>query len=154
VIERLMAGQAFHKAVQAAFLAGLAGATGFEERPWRLISGGRGRVDLSVEVDGAEQMLVVIEIKGTDWDAIPANRVVKNLRRHLRQLQRYLDTAVEDMEAGQWESIAGALIYPVRPADAEKLAVIEALTDEQAIQLAWYHDASWNHQICASSTPS
>jgi hypothetical protein len=108
---------------------------------------------LSVEVDGAEQMLVVIEIKVTDWDAIPANRVVKNLRRHLRQLQRYLDTAVEDMEAGQWDGVAGALIYPVRPADAEKLAIIEALTDEQGIQLTWYHDADWSHQISASSAP-
>ena len=29
--------------------------------------GGRGRVDLAVEVDGDQQMLVIIEIKGTDW---------------------------------------------------------------------------------------
>jgi hypothetical protein len=47
-------------------------------------------------------MLVVIEIKGTGWDAIPADRVMRNLRRHLRQLQADLDTAIEDMEAGQW----------------------------------------------------
>jgi hypothetical protein len=40
-------------------------------------------------------MLVVIEIKGTAWDAIPADRVMWNLR----QLQAYLDTAIEDMEA-------------------------------------------------------
>jgi hypothetical protein len=102
-IERLTTGQAFHQTVQAAFLTGLAGASGFKERQWRLIKGGRGRVDLAVEVDGEEQMLVIIEIKGTDWDAIPANRVVKNLRRHQRQLQAYLDTAIEDMETGQWE---------------------------------------------------
>jgi hypothetical protein len=114
-IERLTTGQAFHKTVQAAFLTGLAGASGFKERQWRLIRGGRGRVDLAVEVDGDEQMLVIIEIKGTDWDAIPANRVVKNLRRHLRQLQAYLDTAIEDMETGQWEGIAGALLYPPAP---------------------------------------
>ena len=69
-----------------------------------------GRVDLAVEVDGDEQMLVIIEIKGTDWDAIPADRVMRNLRRHLRQLQAYLDTAVEDMEAGPWEGIVGALL--------------------------------------------
>ena len=87
MVERLTAGQALHRTVQSAFLAGLAGASGFRERQWRLIRGGRGRVDLAVEVDGDEQMLVIIEIKGTDWDAIPADRVMRNLRRHLRQLR-------------------------------------------------------------------
>jgi hypothetical protein len=91
-------GPGFPRTVQSAFLTGLAGASGFRERPWRLIRGGRGRVDLAVKVDGDEQMLVIIEIKGTDWDAIPADRVMRNLRRHLRQLQAYLDTAIEDME--------------------------------------------------------
>jgi hypothetical protein len=142
-IERLAAGQAFHKTVQSAFLTGLAGATGFPERQWRLVRGGRGRVDLAVEVDGDEQMLVIIEIKGTDWDAIPAKRVMRNLRRHLRQLQAYLDTAIEDMEAGQWEGIVGALLYPARPADAEMLAMIEATAGEQAVQVTWYRDVAW-----------
>ncbi len=142
-IERLVAGQAFHKTVQSAFLAGLAGATGFPERQWRLVRGGRGRVDLAVEVDGEEQMLVIIEIKGTDWDAIAADRVMRNLRRHLRQLQAYLDTAVEDMEAGQWEGIVGALLYPARPSSAGMLAMIEATAGEQAVQVTWYHDVDW-----------
>jgi hypothetical protein len=118
-VERLTVGQAFHRTVQSAFLAGPAGASGFRERQWRLIRGRRGRVDLAVEADGDEQMLVIIEIKGTDWDAIPADRVMRNLRRHLRQLQAYLDTTIEDMEAGLWEGIAGALLYPGRPASAD-----------------------------------
>jgi hypothetical protein len=133
-IERLSAGQAFHRTVQSAFLTGLAGASGFRERQWRLIRGGRGRVDLAVEVDGDEQMLVIIEIKGTDWDAILADRVMRNLRRHLRQLQAYLDTAIEDMEAGQWEGIVGALLYPAHPSSAEMLAMTEATADKQAVQ--------------------
>jgi hypothetical protein len=78
-IERLAAGQAFHRAVQSAFLSGLAGGSGFKERHWRLVAGGRGRVDLAVEVDGREQMLVIIEIKGTDWDTILAARIMRNL---------------------------------------------------------------------------
>jgi hypothetical protein len=142
-IERLAAGQAFHKTVQSAFLAGLAGASGFPERPWRLVRGGRGRVDLAVEVDGGEQMLVIIEIKGTDWDAIPADRVMPNLRRHLRQLQAYLDTAIEDMDAGKWEGIVGALLYPARPSSAEMLAMIEVIAGAQAVQVTWYHAVDW-----------
>ena len=143
-VERLTAGQAFHRTVQSAFLTGLAGASGFKERQWRLIRGGRGRVDLAVEVDGDEQMLVIIEIKGTDWDAIPADRVMRNLRRHLRQLQAYLDTAIEDMEAGRWEGIVGALLYPGRPASAETVAMIEAVAGEQAVQVTWYDDVDWH----------
>src|ERR1022692_4064496 len=66
-IERLTAGQAFHKTVQSAFLTGLAGASGFRERQWRLVRGGRGRVDLAVEVDGGEAMPGGIEIQGAAW---------------------------------------------------------------------------------------
>lgn len=143
-VERLTAGQAFHKAVQSAFLTGLTGASGFRERQWRLLRGGRGRVDLAVEVDGDEQMLVIIEIKGTDWDAIPADRVMRNLCRHLRQLQAYLDTAIEDMADGRWEGIVGALLYPRRPANAETLAMIEAVAGEQAVQVTGYHDLDWH----------
>jgi Uncharacterised protein family (UPF0158) len=55
-IERLAAGQAFHRTVQSAFLTGLAGAVGFPERQWRLLAGGRGRVDLAVEVEIANAL--------------------------------------------------------------------------------------------------
>lgn len=143
-IERLAAGQAFHRTVQSAFLSGLAGASGFAECRWRLVAGGRGRVDLAVEVDGSEQMLAIIEIKGTDWDKIPAARVMRNLRRHLRQLQAYLDTAIEDMEAGQWPGgIAGALLYPARPASAHTQETIEAIAGEQAVMVTWYEEVDW-----------
>jgi hypothetical protein len=142
-IELLVAGQAFHQSVQSAFLSGLVGASGFPERQWRLVSGGRGRVDLAVEVHDNEPMLVIIEIKGTDWDKIPAARLMRNLRRHLRQLQGYLDTAIEEMEAGDWAGIVGSLLYPARPASAETLARIEAVAGEQAIMVTWYQDAVW-----------
>jgi hypothetical protein len=142
-IERLMAGQNVHRTVQRAFLTGLVGALGFPERQWRLITGGRGRVDLAVEVDGSEQMLVIIEIKGTDWDKIPAARLMRNLRRHLRQLQGYLDTAVEEMESGVWTGIVGSLLYPARPASKETQDTIEAIAGEQAIMVTWYEDVNW-----------
>ena len=59
---------------------------------------------------------------------------MRNPRRHLRQLRAYLDTAVEDMEAGPWEGIVGALLYPGLPASAGTLAKIEAVAGEQAVQ--------------------
>ena len=141
-VERLLAGQAFHRTVQRAFLTGLTGAVGFPERRWRLVSGRHGRLDLAVEVDG-DQMLVIIEIKGTDWDRIPAARHMRNLRRHLRQLQGYLDTAIEEMEAGAWTGIVGSLLYPARPASKQTQDLIEAIAGEQAIMVTWYDDVGW-----------
>jgi len=35
------------------------------------------------------------------------------------QLLAYLDTAISELEAGQWEGVAGALLYPSRPASLE-----------------------------------
>lgn len=142
-IGRLVTGQTFHRAVQLAFFTGLVGALGYRERQWRLISGGRGRVDLAVEVDGGEQILLIIEIKGTDWDKIPAARLRRNLRRHAHQLQEYLDTAVEEMESGTWAGIAGRLLYPARPTSKEAQAAIDAIAGEQAIEVAWYEDVQW-----------
>ena len=37
-VERLAAGQRFHRAVQAAFLSGPVGGQGFRERRWRLVA--------------------------------------------------------------------------------------------------------------------
>jgi hypothetical protein len=67
-VERLARGRAFHGTVQSAFLTDLTGATGSRERGWRLTTGGRGRVDLAVVTDDQEKMLIIIKIKGTDWD--------------------------------------------------------------------------------------
>jgi hypothetical protein len=141
-VERLARGRAFHDAVQSAFLTDLTGATGFKERGWRLTAGGRGRVDLAVVTDDRDKMLIIIEIKGTDWDNIRTDRVKRNVQRHIRQLLAYLDTAIAELETGQWEGVAGALLYPSRPASADSLACIEAATAEQAIMLTWYHQVS------------
>jgi hypothetical protein len=145
LVERLVAGQRFHRAVQAAFLSGPVGGRGFRERRWRLVAGGHGRLDLAVETYGAEPMLVIVEIKGTDWDTIPAARVRRNLRRHLRQLQAYLDTATAEMDAGQWPGgIAGALLYPARPSSSQVQETIEALAGEQAVMVTWYEETDWH----------
>jgi hypothetical protein len=142
-VERLATGRAFHDAVQSAFLTDLTDATGFRERGWRLASGARGRVDLAVVTDDREKMLIIIEIKGTDWDKIRADRVKRNVQRHIRQLLTYRDTAIGELEAGQWEGVAGALRYPSRPASAVSLACIQAAADEQAIMVTWYDEVDW-----------
>jgi hypothetical protein len=129
--------------LQSALLTQLVDVSRFKERRWQLVAGRRGRVDLAVEVDSSEQMLVVIEIKETDWDKIAPDRVIRNLRRHLRQLQSYLDRATEEMEPGDWAGIMGALLYRARPASTEIMKTIEAVAAEQGIILAWYENTDW-----------
>lgn len=68
---------------------------------------------------------------------------MRNLRRHLRQLQGYLDTAIEEVESGVWTEIVGSLLYPARPASKETQATIEAIAGEQAIMVTWYEDVNW-----------
>ena len=119
-VGRLTAGQAFHRAVQSTFLAGLAGASGFRERQWRLIRGGRGRVDLALRWTAMSRRLSPTRSREPTGMRSLRTALMWNLRRHLRQLQAYLDTAIEDMEAGRWESVAGALLYPGRPASVDR----------------------------------
>jgi hypothetical protein len=141
--ERLRAGQRFHRQVQEAFIAELLGATAAPERSWRIVDG-QGRVDIAVATIEPERSSIVIEIKGTDWRRIPPPRVRRNVLRHLNQLQRYLDTAIDELEAAQWDSVAGALLYPSRPIEGESLHVIEDAAAEQAIMVVWYEDVDWN----------
>jgi hypothetical protein len=97
-----MAGRAFDSTVHSAFLNELKGRVRIPGAAVAAVAGDRERVDLAVEVDDSWQMLVIIEIKATDWDKTPAARVGRNLNRHLRPLQAYLHAAVEAVEAVDW----------------------------------------------------
>ena len=140
--ERLRAGRAFHLQVQEAFVAELVGATAEPERYWRL-GVGSGRVDIAIVTLDPERSSIVIEIKGTDWDKIAPHRARRNALRHLNQLQRYLDTAIDELESNQWDSVAGVLLYPRRPTDEGSLGIIEDTAAEQAIMVVWYEDVDW-----------
>jgi hypothetical protein len=147
---RLDRGQRFHREVQTAFLAGLVAADAHPEQTLALRTGRR-RVDLLVFPQTAgEVTAVVVEIKNSDWDAFPVDRVRPNLRRHIRQLQEYLDHYVEYLRhppdrTGDhahlggiplaWDSVIGVLLYPKRPSDPARGKLIEDEALQQA--LAW-----------------
>jgi hypothetical protein len=148
-------GRRFHHQVQAGFLLGLTGGSAYPEHHVRLTRTSRGRVDLHVEPDVGERYVVVIEIKSTDWDALPEHRVRPNLRSHIRQLQGYLDRYVDDIgtasdhddhragSRGAWDSVTGVLLYPRRPTNAARLQLIDDLTRREAIMVAWYNETDW-----------
>jgi hypothetical protein len=67
--------------------------TQFEPERYLLKKGGKsGRTDLLLWADFAERLLVIVEVKNTDWDALHRrDRVRANLRRHIRQMWLYLE---------------------------------------------------------------
>ncbi len=151
--DRLLRGQAFHDQVQAAFVAGLVGQHGRAERRWWYDDGSYGQVDLVTVLRRPERMQVVIEIKGTEWNHIKAARVRRHCQSHIRQLQRYLDTAVDDLEAGRFDSVAGALLYPARPRENARLELVEELAADQALMVVWYEDVDWRSGEPSSTPP-
>jgi hypothetical protein len=112
---------------------------------------------------------VVVEIKNSDWDAFDAARVRPNLRRHIRQLQDYLDHYIDNLrhtpnEAADpgadparegdrqpltWDTVIGVLLYPKRPHDPIRAQLVEALALQQALTVVWYDETEWGHQWSA-----
>ena len=155
---RLIRGQQFHHRVQTAFLSDLVGATGYPERTLNLRTGAR-RVDLLIVPTTADEVTaVVVEVKNSDWDSFRPTRVRPNLRRHIRQLQEYLDHYVDHLRANAdqpidppsadglplaWDSVIGVLLYPTRPRDPDRTQLIEAIALEQALTVVWYDESDW-----------
>ena len=166
---RLVRGQMFHFDVQTAFLTGLVAADAHPEHTLTLPTGRR-RVDLLIlpAIDG-EVTAVVVEIKNSDWDAFPADRVRPNLRRHLRQLHDYLDYYVDHLrpfpgevsdptggsdEPLVWDTVIGVLLYPRRPSDPDRTLLIEGLALQQALTVVWYDETDWRAPETESSAGS
>lgn len=149
--------------MQSAFLAGLLGAAATPEKTITLSRTRNGRVDLLVVPQGGEAAAVVVEIKSTDWDALADHRVRPNLRGHLRQLQRYLDVYVADLQqesrtgdpdhgatgddrSSRWDSVTGVLLYPRRPNEPSRAQLVEELTDREALMVVWYSETDWKQE--------
>jgi hypothetical protein len=109
----------------------------------------RGRTDLRLEVrddDSGLPIIVVLEVKNTDWRRQTPSNVRRNLTRHARQVWRYLEPLADRVDAGEIESIQGALVYPARPG-SERTALIEAILGEGetpgdgwGLSVLWWED--------------
>ena len=97
------------------------------------MAGGRGRVDLAVEVDGREQMFVIIEIKGTDWDTIPAARFCGTFAVIFARYRPTLTPPSRRCKQASGLAASWTLLYPARPASAATQQAIEDAADERAI---------------------
>jgi hypothetical protein len=85
-------------------------------------------------------LLVVVEVKNTDWDARAAHRLRPNLARHARQVWRYLDSLIPELEAGELVGVQAALVYPRRPSLPGRAELVEGVLGEQGISALFYEE--------------
>ena len=141
----LIHGKRFHHEVQPAYVSGLLGVTPAPaiERTILRPSGRRERADLLHFVTGtAERQQVVIEIKSTEWEGRDPARRRRLFRRHLVQLEGYLDVLLEDV-GGSVESVVAIVLYPHRP-DEVIADEFEEIAAARGIMVAYYDDMTWS----------
>lgn len=140
----LARGKAFHRDVQAAYVAQLLGVRPEDaiERPIPGEGGTGGRADILLLVTTEpERMRFVIEIKSTEWEARPEDNRAQLFRRHLRQVHRYLDVLLEDIGVDT-DSVVAALLYPHRPS-AAVVEQLEAIALPVGVMVVFYDDMNW-----------
>jgi len=137
----LRRGKEFHRRVQREWTGSVQGAPiapehlvelEFLPRRGRRIR--RGRID--VFIDQIDDFVTIIEIKGTDWDAVePANRR-KLLGAHRRQVWKYVDQYVD----GRKVSVCAGVIYPAPPSEPGLKELVEGYLNEYALQVVWFDE--------------
>lgn len=129
---RLQNGKEFHKAIQEEWKQTAEGKDIKSEKPITKPSGRRGRIDIHVETV-VDNLVAVVEIKASDWDAMKDKAAVRrNVNRQARQIWDYIDSQLE-----KGLDVSPGVIFPERPLDAERMKLIEELFDEQGIPVVW-----------------
>lgn len=132
--ELLHRGKQFHRTIQREWAKEAAGCI-HPERVIRLLKDRSGRVDILVDEIGKD-LIAIIEVKSTDWDKIKPANVRRNIRRHIRQIWRYI-TAQVDLED---RIVSAGVIYPRMPQDPRVMEVIESRCEAEGIQVVWHDE--------------
>ncbi len=125
----LRQGKSFHKKLQDEWLKLAEG----EVKPEKSItkpSGKRGRIDIFVNSD--ETLIAVVEIKGSDWDAMTPTAIRRNIRRQARQIWDYIES---QLQLGK--EVSSGIILQKQPKDTARRNLIEQLFDEKGISVVW-----------------
>ncbi|UCE62086.1 MAG: hypothetical protein JSU63_10305 [Phycisphaerales bacterium] len=131
--KRLREGKAFHKKVQADWEADAEGNVEVEKTVKK--DGGTGRLDVFVSDDGSE-VRAIVEIKHSDWDKMTPQAVRRNVRRQARQIWKYIELQPT------FDGICPGIVFPKRPADTERLKLIEHLFEEEGIPVVWEEEST------------
>ena len=87
-------------------------------------------------------LLAVVEFKDSDWDRMSEAAVRRNVRRHARQVRRYVDGLFEELGESRFtdEELSGIcpmIEYSRRPSRPGVLEAIEQVLGEYLVSVAW-----------------
>lgn len=113
--------------------------------------GKAGRIDIRLQLeedDDGRDTVVIAETKATNWDKIKDHRVRITARKHVKQIWRYIEDAVnpraEDHPDLTEEELSKlkfratpAVVYPASPTTSGRKELIEEIFEEEWIQVVW-----------------
>jgi hypothetical protein len=71
------------------------------------------------------------------------------MRRHLTQLQDYLDVLVPQI-GNDCDAVVAALLYPRQPSDPHLADLLENLALGQGVMVVWYTDVDWSDSVTSA----
>ena len=131
----LTRGKIFHKLIQEEWLKTNKSGIPRPERTIKKLSGRGGRIDILVEEIG-DNLVSVVEIKATDWDIMAEKNIKRNVRRQIRQIWSYIDSQLDIYG----KEVSPGIIFPNIPKDLSRLKLIEAMFNEEGIQVVWHDE--------------
>ena len=140
--EQLRWGKRFHKLIQKEWLATAEGGRISPEKYLKKINGKRGRVDILVE-ELADGMVSVVEVKGTNWDRIKSQNLLRNIRGQINQVWDYVDSQLDIYG----REVCPGVIFPKMPKTAKRLLLIEKMFNDSGIQVVWHNESTENLKV-------
>ena len=122
-------GKAFHRRIQAQWDEEAEGCVELERHITKA-EGHSGRIDIFV--DAGDHLVAVVEIKSTDWDQPSTAAVRRYVRKYAGQVWDYIESQ-QDRDS----EVSTGIILRDRPANSERVDLIEELFDEEGIPVAW-----------------
>ena len=126
---RLKKGKQFHDKVKKDWKANAEGNVELEKGVTKQ-NKKRGRID--VIVDSHEDVVAVVELKCSNWDAMTEKNVRRNVRRQIRQIWSYVEPIL-----ATGRTVCPGIVFPLRPETPGRLEMIEEWFIEEGIPVVW-----------------
>lgn len=133
---QLAAGKRFHAKIQKEWIETAKDGTPHKEYCLVRLNGRRGFVDVLVREDEDDDTVSIVEVKGTNWDAIKPENVRRNVRRQIRQIWSYVEVFAEREK----KSVYPGVIFPDLPKEEACWRLIEKMFNDEGIQVVWHSE--------------
>jgi len=129
----LRQGKKFHKKLQEHWHKTATGKVKHEEEIVKP-SGQKGRIDIFVDADN--NLVAVVEIKASDWDAMTLTSLRRNVSRYANQIWDYIES-----QLAKGKDVSPGIIFSKKPKNHYRIRLIEQLFDERGIPVVWENES-------------